>query len=125
VTDQHISFGDNVRVRDTAETRAAGIASLSGAVFGETTPSVTGVDVIGEATRDYAINVFLDERDESLWFAPELLEFVDHGAGVVVTIEGSDKTWTRTENGEWLESPGETKVKSFWEQLTGLRFRKH
>ncbi len=124
MTHQQISFGDNVRVRDTAATRAAGVAGLTGPVYGETTPSVTGVDVIGEVTRDYAINVHFEERGESLWFAPDQLEFVDHGAGTEITLDGVDKKWTRTESGEWQESPQGTKVKSLWARLTGRRFRK-
>ena len=124
MTDQPISFGDNVRVRNTAATRAAGVAGLTGPVYGETTPSVTGVDVIGELTSDYAINVYFEDRDESLWFAPDQLEFVDHGPGSEITIEGVDKKWTRTESGEWEESPEKTKHKSFWERLTGSKFKK-
>ena len=124
MSDQIITFGDNVRVRDTIATRTAGVAGLTGSVYGETTPSVTGVDVIGEVTGNYAINVHFDERGEALWFAPELLELIDHGAGAEITIDGVDKKWTRTESGEWEESPGGAKVKSFWERLTGRRFRK-
>jgi hypothetical protein len=39
-------FGDNVRIVDCPETQAKGIAGLVGSVFGETTPSVTGVNGI-------------------------------------------------------------------------------
>lgn len=105
MTDQQISFGDNVRVRDTEVTRASDVAGLVGTVYGETTPSVTDVEVIGEVTGDYAINVHFEERGESLWFAPDLLEFIDRGAGAEITIDGVDKKWTRTESGEWEESP--------------------
>ncbi len=125
MSDQQISFGDNVRVRDTAATRAAGVVGLSGPVYGETTPSVTQVEVIGELTGDYAINVYFEERNESLWFAPDQLEFVDHGAGLELVLHGVDKKWTRTESGEWEESPGDTKHKSFWERLTSRRFKKN
>jgi hypothetical protein len=124
MTDQQISFGDNVRVRDTAATRTAGVAGLIGSVYGETTPSVTGVDVIGEITHDYAINVHFEERGEAFWFAPDQLEFVNHGAGSEITLKGIDKKWTRTESGEWEESPPGIKVKSFWERLTRRPFKK-
>ena len=40
-----ISFGDNVRVLTTQLTTALGLAGLTGAVYGETTPSDTGVEV--------------------------------------------------------------------------------
>ena len=57
-----ISFGDNVRIATTPLTVSLGLAGLTGAVYGETTPSVTGVEVIGEIANDYAINVNLDEK---------------------------------------------------------------
>ncbi|WP_420643631.1 hypothetical protein [Candidatus Leptofilum sp.] len=120
-----ISFGDNVRVRDTVETQAAGVAGLIGQVYGETTPSVTGIDIIGHQNSDYAINVFFEERDESLWFAENMLEFVDHSAGTEITLKGVDKKWTRSPEGDWVESPGEKRYKSFWERITsGRMFRK-
>ena len=51
-----IGFGDNVRVRSTPNTRDCPVAGLVGKVLGETTPSVTGVQVIGELKTDYALN---------------------------------------------------------------------
>jgi hypothetical protein len=96
-----ISFGDNVRVASTPLTTSLNLAGLSGAVYGETTPSVTGVEVIGEATGDYVINVQLDSRDESLWFAPDLLEFIDHAPGTEIEI--GNKRLVRSESGEWVE----------------------
>jgi len=41
-----ISFGDRVRVRATPATEAAGLLGLVGDVYGETTPSVTGVQIV-------------------------------------------------------------------------------
>lgn len=105
MTDRQIGFGDNVRVREAPATVAAGVAGLAGQVYGETTPSVMDVEVIGETANDYAINVYFEERDESLWFAPDLLELVDRGAGTEIRLDGVDKKWTRTEEGEWEESP--------------------
>jgi hypothetical protein len=96
-----ISFGDNVRVTSTPLTVSLGLAGLTGAVYGETTPSVTGVEVIGGVAADYAINVQLDGRDESLWFAPELLEFVDHAPGTEIVI--GNKRMVRSASGEWVE----------------------
>ena len=122
--DNRIIFGDNVRVRDTEATQAAGIAGLTGQVYGETTPSVTGVDVIGNVAPDYAINVYIEERGEAFWFAPDQLEFMDHSAGTVITLKGVEKKWTRTGSGEWEESPQGTKVKSFWARITGRRFKR-
>ena len=96
-----ISFGDNVRVASTSQTVSLGLAGLTGQVYGETTPSVTGVEVIGGTATDYAINVQLDQRGESLWFAPELLEFVDHAPGTDIVI--GNKRLVRLATGEWVE----------------------
>lgn len=118
MTKQQISFGDNVRIRKTQVTRTAGVAGLTGTVYGETTPSVTNIDVIGDLKEDYAIDVYFAERSESLWFTPELIELMDHGAGSVATISDVNKTWTRTESGEWDESPDGMRHKSFWKIIT-------
>ena len=99
-----ISFGDNVRVLTTPLTRELGLAGMAGQVYGETTPSVTNAEVIGEVRGDYAIDVFFDERKESFWFAPELLEFIDHAPGTEVRLDGVPKKWVRTAAGEWAES---------------------
>jgi hypothetical protein len=108
------TFGDRVRILPSAETEGKGIAGLVGQVYGQTTPSVTGVEVIGELRTDYAINVFFDDRQESLWFARELVEFVDHAPGTVVTVEGAGKKWVRTESGEWREESLEKKSAKPW-----------
>ena len=102
-----ISFGDNVRVRATSLTVELGLAGVVGQVYGETTPSVTSVAVIGDSGIDYALNVIFDDRKESFWFVPELLELVDHAAGTEITLEGVPKKWVRTESGKWAESDTE------------------
>jgi hypothetical protein len=96
-----ISFGDNVRVASTPLTVSLGLAGLTGQVYGETTPSITDVEVIGEKVADYAVNVQLDGRNESLWFVPELLEFVNHAPGTEIVI--GDKRRVRTASGEWVD----------------------
>lgn len=97
------SFGDNVRIRVTKETEDAGVAGLEGQVCGQTTPSVTGVYVIGPASDDYAVNVHFEGRGEALWFAPELVELLNHAPGSEIRLTGVDKKWTRTEDGGWHE----------------------
>ena len=77
---------------------------MVGQVHGETTPSVTNVEVVGELQGDYAINVFFAARNESFWFAPELLDFIDHAAGTEIRLDGIPKKWVRTASGEWAES---------------------
>jgi hypothetical protein len=98
-----LSFGDNVRIRDTPLTQSLGLAGLTGTVLGETTPSVTGIEVIGEIKSDFAVSVLLDVRDESPWLSPELVEFLDHSPGITCSI--GDHSIVRSETGEWTELP--------------------
>ena len=98
-----MDFGDHVRIVDTDETRGLNLAGDTGSVRGWTTPSVTGVEVIGDSSGDFAINVWFESVKECFWFSPDLLEFVDHGAGTTVTVHGVPKKWVRTETGDWIE----------------------
>jgi|SRR6185437_4573378 len=91
------SFGDNVRIRSSVETEAKGVVGLEGQVYGQTTPSATGVEVIGETTSDYAINVYFKNRDESFWFAPSLVEFISHAPGTEVTLDGVSRVAAEAE----------------------------
>ncbi len=101
---KQLSFGDNVHVLSAPETDALGLAGATGQVYGETTPSVTGIEAIGALKSDYAVNVHVERRQESLWFAPELLEFVDHAPGSEIRLDGIPKKWTRTADGSWIET---------------------
>ena len=76
-------FGDRVKIRTVAETEKAGIAGRSGVVYGA---SVTGVEVIGSTKEDVALNVTIDESEETVWIAPYLVEFTDHYAGATITL---------------------------------------
>jgi hypothetical protein len=98
-------FADRVRIRASEETERLGLAGREGQVFGWTTPSVTGVAVIGSPADDYAVNVQLDELDEALWFSDDLVEMVDHGEGTVMSIDGQDTEWVRLSSGDWEERP--------------------
>jgi len=95
-----ISFGDTVLVLDTEQTRSAGVASIRGVVYGETTPSVTKVEVIGEPTEDFAINVQPD-TGESFWITEQLLELIDHSPGLDIQI--GDQKAVRNPDGSWGE----------------------
>ena len=97
-----ITFGDRVRVRLSDVTERLGIAGQTGIVHGSTTPSVTGVDVIGTPSNDLAIAVALEQQTKELWFAEELLEFVDHAAGTTAEIAG--RKLIRDERGVWREA---------------------
>jgi len=108
------TFGDHVRIRSSAETEQMGVAGQVGQVFGQTTPYMTGVMVIGKLSSDYAINVHFDDRNESFWFAPGLVEFVDYAPGTEIGLDDSSKKWVRMENGEWREEPSESKATKPW-----------
>ena len=110
----NIRFGDNVRVRSTPDTDALGLAGRVGQVYGETTPSVTSVTVVGKLVGDYALNVHFEGRADTLWFAPELLEFIDHAEGTEITLDGVPKKWTRSPSGEWVESSQKKPWWRFW-----------
>lgn len=117
-----ISFGDRVRILSTSATESLGIAGLVGDVLGQTIPSASGVsEIIGDLTKDYAINVSFDDRQESYWLTEDLLEFVDHGAGAEIRLDGIPKKWVRTSSGEWLEIDlAESQDnKPWWERIYG------
>jgi hypothetical protein len=101
-----ITFGDNVRIRSAPDTEKAGLSGLLGQVYGHTTPSVTGVEVIGPFSIDLAINVHFAERGESFWFAPQLVEFVDHAAGteIEIGVGPSAARFVRDSSGEWVKT---------------------
>lgn len=96
------SFGDRVRIKKSPETIAAGVAGLEGDVCGFTTPSSTGVDVIGGAPDDHALKVSIDAHDAELWFGPDLVEFLDYNAGTEIVI-GNVKA-VRQPDGNWTET---------------------
>lgn len=94
-------MGDIVEIVNSPETATAGFAGRRGTCYGFTTPSVTGVEVIGAADDDYALNVGFDD-DTSAWFHPSLVTFVDVNAGQVAVV--GKKRFIRDENGEWVEA---------------------
>ena len=102
MTSPEITFGDKVRVRVTHRTESLGIAGQTGIVHGSTTPSITGVEVIGDSTDDYAIAVMIDGQSTALWFAATLLEFLDHQPGTTVEVGGL--RLNRDEQGHWHEA---------------------
>ena len=114
-TNPEISFGDRVRILSNPLTVQLGFGESIGQVYGQTTPSETEVEVIGETDRDYAINVFFKDRNQAYWFAPQLLEFVDHGPGTEVTT--GTKRWVRSVKGEWVEES--TTKRSWWKFWRG------
>ncbi len=96
-------FGNRVKVLPSDETENKKLAGLCGIVYGETVPSYTGVEVVGVAKDDYAVNVFFEELNEDFWFSADLLEVVDEGVGTEITLDGADKKWVKDENENWVE----------------------
>lgn len=112
------SFGNKVRIKSTPETEKIGLAGKIGDVFGETKPSITEIEVIGNPEKDYAINVYFEDLKDSYWFDEELIETIDHGIGSVITLDGVDKKWIKDSNGNWIEENtnpnNEKKWWKFW-----------
>jgi hypothetical protein len=94
-----MDFGDRVRIAAAPATEASGFASRAGIVYGWTTPSVTGVDVVGDADDDFAYNVAFEEPIEDAWFAPQLVELIDHAPGTEAVV--GDQHFIRDAEGEW------------------------
>jgi hypothetical protein len=99
-SNRQADLGDLVRIADEPETRAAGYADRTGTCYGFTTPSVTGIEAIGQGAEDTALNVGFDDGSAA-WFNPSLVIFVDVNAGQVATI--GDKRVVRLPSGEWVE----------------------
>ena len=119
-----ICYGDNVRIRRTPETERLGIADTIGNVYGETTPSELKVEVIGELRSDYALHVYFNSLNKSYWFAPEMLEFVDHASGTEVHVHGSPFKSVRQRDGSWKEVPIEPAGAVPGETLAAYRSRR-
>jgi hypothetical protein len=100
-----ICYGDNVRIRRSPETERLGIAETIGNVYDETTPSDTNVEVIGQLRSDYALNVYFDSLKKGYWFAPEMLEFVNHAPGTEVHVHGATFKSVRQRDGTWKDVP--------------------
>jgi hypothetical protein len=90
-----------VRIKRSSETERLGLAGRIGEDCGFTTPSVTGVSVIGDLREDYARSILFADTDEQLWFAEHLLEYLDHDPSLEVTICG--KRVFYTSDGRWQE----------------------
>jgi hypothetical protein len=99
VNSPRIAFGDKVRVRASHRTEKDGIAGRIGIVHGFTTPSQTGVEVVGECTDDYAIAVMIEGKSSAIWVDESLLELIDHQPGTVVQI--GSRRLIRDQQGEW------------------------
>jgi hypothetical protein len=99
-----------VRIAVSGETEAGGFAGRTGHVYGESVPSSSGIGpVIGDRGEDLAVSVFFDETKEQEWFAPHLVEFVDHGGVQTAVVEGGP-SFVRDADGTWREIGGPSEV---------------
>jgi hypothetical protein len=96
-----VEIGDHVRITNAQETVATGHAGREGTCYGFMTPSVTRVQVIGQGSNDYALNVGFDDGTTT-WFGRSLVEFLDASAGMVIQI--GRRRLIRAANGDWVES---------------------
>jgi hypothetical protein len=101
-----VSFGDSVRIRASPATTQLGLAGLTGVVYGFTTPSDTAVQVVGDASKDFAFGIKIDGMGDPLWFDPDLVEFVNHSPGMTAGI--GKRSFTRGVDGEWIEDADST-----------------
>jgi len=99
----NIPIGHQVRIRSTQTTLDAGLAGALGTLSGFTTPSQTGVAVIGESKDDVAFAVQLTSTGAQSWFAPAVLEFVGRTSSLEIEIYG--KRWIWNANGSLIRSP--------------------
>jgi hypothetical protein len=99
VTSDFFEIGDNVKIVRSELTANLGHADRSGVFYGFTTPSVTGVAVVGEMTDDLAFVVGFDD-DTEVWFSPDLVELVDHAPGIRSTV--GDQEFVKGDDGDWV-----------------------
>lgn len=96
---------DRVRIKLSEETERLRLAGLEGHIYGWTTPSVTGVDVIGAQDDYIAVNVFIEKLDEDFWFAKDLVEVLGPEVGAVFSLDASENEYVRLADGSWKERP--------------------
>jgi hypothetical protein len=100
-----VSLGSRAKILPHAATDRLGLTGREGIIHGWTTPSSTGVEVVGEPTEDYAVAVFFEELDEEYWFDEGIVEIIDNGAGTVISLDGSSLEYVLDESGEWAARP--------------------
>ncbi|QLC23005.1 hypothetical protein HFP51_12900 [Parasphingopyxis sp. CP4] len=98
-------FMDRAKIKKSEETDRRGLAGLEGHIYGWTTPSVTGVDVIGAQDEDFAINVFIETLDEDFWFTKDLVEVLGPEVGAVFSLDASENENVRLPDGSWKQRP--------------------
>jgi hypothetical protein len=100
-----IGFADYVRIKISDETQRLDLAGRKGQIYGFTTPSSTGVPVIGSLNDDYAVNIYFEELEAGFWFTRDLIDPIDHGVGTVVSLAGQGTEWIKLEVGNGKNAP--------------------
>ena len=91
----HAVFGDRVRIRST-EPLDSSVTQIERDRCGARRPLfVSGIGVISGVADDAAINVHIGDT----WFAPDLVDLLDHRAGSVVTVAARLRCGHRTADG--------------------------
>ena len=108
------SFGNKVKIKNTPETEMIGLAGKIGEIYGHTTPTVTGVEVIGQTDKDFALNVYFEDKKEAFWFDENLIEELDKGEGSEFTLDGINKKWRKDSTGNWIEEDLPEKNNKKW-----------
>ena len=83
---------DNVRIVTTPMTERLGYAGKLGVCYGFTTPSVTGVEVVGDRDANYAWSVHFANSTADVWFSADLVEVVDHAPGTSASVGAYSET---------------------------------
>jgi hypothetical protein len=114
VTSDFFEIGDNVRIVGSEPMSALGYADRVGVFYGFTSPSVTGVEVVGEITEDVAFAVDFGDGTETVWFSPHLVELVDQAPGITATV--GDQEFVKGDDGRWVpvEPDGERTRRRRW-----------
>ena len=86
LVESEFQFAGRAKVLATPLTTSLGFADRIGVIYGQTTPSQSGVDVVGEITDDYAVNVYFEELDLAVWFGERVLELVEAAPEIKTTL---------------------------------------
>ena len=107
-------FGDRVLILKTEETASAGYAGREGFCHGFTTPSITGVNVIGYRGDDLAFNVSFDEEAlDDIWFAPDCIAVIDRSPGLTAKV--GDTEFVRDADGTSQKVTAQAST-GFWQR---------
>ena len=80
------TFANKLKLKESPETLNLGLAGRIGVIYGETTPSIMGIEVIGDQKIDYALNVCFRTK-EMYWFSKDLLETIDNSVRSEITLD--------------------------------------